>query len=131
MSIQVSMDASSVITCTKYYLRITSVKTGAKLFDLMIGAVGFTIPEACLTENGMLYTGSVEGDDVRCININTGQVSERESMVFNGSKGGKRGFYFAPRSGVCAISYSKPYKKKAPFSFINVITRTSNRVYIE
>ncbi len=130
-SIQVSMDASSVITCTKSLLKIFSIKTDALRFKLPIESLGFTIPKACLTERNMLYTGSLDGENVRCININTGLVSDRESIVFGPSSGSKRGFYFAPRSGMCAISYAKPYKKKAPFAFMNVITRESPRTYLE
>jgi hypothetical protein len=131
VSIQVSIDATSVITCTKTNLQVFSIQTDARKFQLVIAAAGYTIPKACLTGSGMLYTGSLDGENVRCININTGQVSDRESIVFGQFSGRRRGFYFVPRSGFCAISYSAPYKKKATFAFMNVITRESNRVYLE
>lgn len=130
-SIQVSNDSKAVITCTDTELKVFSISTGDLRFKLAIEAAGYTVPRACLTEKDMLYTGSIDGEDIRCIDIRTGLVSDRESLDFGNYSGRRRGFYFAPRLSTCAISYSAPYKKKATFSFLDVVTRQSTRIFLE
>ncbi len=128
-SIQVSNDAGSVITCTEDKLKIFLIKTGETRFTMPVAGLGYTIPKACLTEEDMLYTGSMDGNDIRCIDIITGKLSERESLILG--SGNRKGFYFAPRSPVCTISYAAPYKKKAQFAFVNVVTRKKIGTYLE
>ena len=129
-SIQVSNDARAVITCSDSILKIFSISTGALRFKLAITCPGYTVPRACLTQTDMLYTGSIDGESIRCIDIRTGLLSEREGMNFT-SGYRMRGVYFAPRLAICAISYSAPYKKKATFSFLDVVTREDTRIFLQ